>query len=65
MHVHIAGDFDLHFGSISSSIALTRLCLIARDVTSPAKLKAAVRTPVPIVYNMMRSIIEAVRVKGT
>ena len=60
---HAARESDARFGNISTATTQTRLCLIMRAVTRPIKAKAAVRSPVPIVYIMMRSIIEAVRVK--
>ena len=41
----------------------TKFFVIVRDVMRPAKAKAAVRRPVPAVYIMMRSSIDAVRMK--
>ena len=55
---------DSRFGIISNITMKTKFLVIVRDVTRPARAKAAVKRPVPIVYIMMRSIMEAVRVKG-
>ena len=51
------------FGSISNGTMKTKFLVIVTDAMRPTKVKAAVRSPEPTEYSMMRSMIEFVLLK--